>query len=66
MLVRRYFAAGDMIVRIGPYSGKVNRLRYSCSRGVSDDGAPLCLSLSGAFLERFVVAPMLHVRQPAS
>jgi len=47
-------------------SGRANRLRYSCSRGVSDDGAPLCLSLSGAFLDRVVVAQMLHVLQPAS
>jgi hypothetical protein len=48
------------------YSGQANHLRYSCSRAVSDDGAPLCLSLSGAVLDRFVVEQMLHVLQPAS
>ena len=47
-------------------SGRANRLRYSCSRSVSDDGAPLCLSLAGAFLDRCVVAQMLHVLQLAS
>jgi DNA invertase Pin-like site-specific DNA recombinase len=51
---------------IPAYSGKANRLRYSCSRGVSDYGAPLCLSLSGAFLDRFVVEQIRHVLQPAS
>lgn len=48
------------------YSGQANHLRDSCSRGVIDDGAPRCLSLSGAFLERLVVEQMLHVLQPAS
>jgi len=51
---------------IPAYRGQANRRRYSCSRGVSDDGAPLCLRRSGAFRDRFVVAQILHVLQPAS
>src|SRR5256886_1585592 len=48
------------------YGGKANRLRYTCMRATIDYGAPGCLSLAGAFLERFVAAQVMQVLQPAS
>jgi len=48
------------------YGGKANHLRYTCMRATIDDGAPGCLSLAGAFLERFVATQIMHVLQPAS
>jgi DNA invertase Pin-like site-specific DNA recombinase len=48
------------------YSGKANRLRYTCMRATIDYGAPGCLSLSGAFLDRFVVQQLMAVLEPAS
>jgi DNA invertase Pin-like site-specific DNA recombinase len=53
--------------RLAPtYSGKANHLRYMCMRATIDYGAPLCLSLSGAFLDDFVVTQLMAVLQPAS
>ena len=48
------------------YGGKANPLRYTCMRATSDYGAPGCLSLAGAFLERFVAEQVMQVLQPAS
>src|SRR6266700_3728188 len=48
------------------YGGKANHLRYTCMRETIDDGVPGCLSLTGAFLERFVAEQVMQVRQPAS
>src|SRR5256886_6689446 len=48
------------------YGGKANHLRYTCMRATIDYGAPGCLSLAGAFLERFVAAQVMQVLQPAS
>jgi hypothetical protein len=48
------------------YSGKANRLRYTCMRATMDYGSPGCLSLSGAFLDDFVVEQLMAVLQPAS
>ena len=53
--------------RLAPaYSGKATRLRYTCMRATIDSGAPVCLSLSGAFLDDFVAAQLMAVLQPAS
>ena len=43
------------------YGGKTNHLRYTCMRATIDYGAPGCLSLAGAFLERFVATQIMHV-----
>jgi Recombinase len=48
------------------YSGKANRLRYTCMRATIDYGSPGCLSLSGAFLDDFVVEQLMAVLEPAS
>jgi hypothetical protein len=48
------------------YGGKAHHLRYTCMRATIDDGAPGCLSLAGAFLERFVADQVMQVLQPAS
>ena len=48
------------------YGGKANHLRYTCMRATIDYGAPGCLSLAGAFLERFVAEEVMQVLQPAS
>lgn len=48
------------------YGGKANHLRYTCMRATIDYGAPGCLSLAGAFLERFVATQIIQVLQPAS
>jgi DNA invertase Pin-like site-specific DNA recombinase len=48
------------------YSGQEGSLRYTCGRGVIDYGAPLCLSLAGACLDRLVVDQLMQVLQPAS
>lgn len=48
------------------YGGKAKYLRYTCMRATIDDGAPGCLSLAGAFLERFVATQIMQVLQPAS
>jgi DNA invertase Pin-like site-specific DNA recombinase len=48
------------------YGGKANHLRYTCMRATIDYGAPGCLSLAGAFLERFVATQIMQVLQPAS
>src|SRR3989442_5804593 len=53
--------------RLAPsYSGKANHLRYPCVRATIDEGAPGCLSVSGAFLDAGVVAQLMAVLQPAS
>ncbi len=51
---------------LAAYGGKANHLRSTCRRATIDDGAPGCLSLAGAFLERFVATPMMPGLQPAS
>ena len=51
---------------LAAYSGKANRLRYTCVRGTIDYGVPGCLSLAGTFLDDFVAEQILHVLQPAS
>ena len=51
---------------LAAYSGKANRLRYTCMRATIDYGAPGCLSLAGAFLDDFVAEHLLRVLQPAS
>ncbi len=48
------------------YSGRANRLRYTCMRATIDYGEPGCLSLSGAFLDDFVVSQLMVVLEPAS
>ena len=48
------------------YGGKANYLRYTCMRATIDYGAPGCLSLAGAFLERCVADQVMQVLQPAS
>ena len=48
------------------YGGKATYLRYTCMRATIDDGAPGCLSLAGAFLERCVATQIMQVLQPAS
>jgi DNA invertase Pin-like site-specific DNA recombinase len=48
------------------YGGKANHLRYTCMRATIDYGAPGCLSLAGAFLERCVATQIMQVLQPAS
>lgn len=48
------------------YSGKGNRLRYTCMRATIDYGSPGCLSLSGVFLDDFVVEQLMAVLKPAS
>jgi len=53
--------------RLAPSSsGKANHRRYTCWRATIDDGAPGCLSLSGALLDAWVVAQLMAVLQPAS
>lgn len=52
-----------MLVR---YSGVANRHVYSCTRGTSDYGEPLCQSLSGENLDRFVGEQLLAAVQPAA
>jgi DNA invertase Pin-like site-specific DNA recombinase len=48
------------------YSGKANRLRYTCTRATIDYGSPGCLSMSGTFLDDFVVEQLMAVLEPAS
>jgi DNA invertase Pin-like site-specific DNA recombinase len=53
--------------RLAPsYSGQANHLRYLCMRATIDYGAPMCISLSGAVLDDFVVAQLMAVLQPAA
>jgi hypothetical protein len=47
-------------------SGKANHRRYTCWRATIDDGAPGCLSVSGAFLDDWMVTQLMAVLQPAS
>jgi DNA invertase Pin-like site-specific DNA recombinase len=51
---------------LAAYGGKANHLRYTCMRATIDYGVPGCLSLAGAFLERFVAEQVMQVLQPAS
>src|SRR6266852_1098330 len=51
---------------LAAYGGKAHHLRYTCMRATIDYGVPGCLSLAGAFLERFVAAQVMQVLQPAS
>jgi len=48
------------------YSGKANRLRYTCARAMIDYGEPVCQSLVGEFLDRFVAQQIIKVLSPAS
>ena len=45
---------------LAAYGGKANHLRYTCMRATIDDGVPGCLSLAGAFLERFVAEQVMQ------
>jgi DNA invertase Pin-like site-specific DNA recombinase len=40
--------------------------RYGCGRAMIDYAEPLCQSLSGAFLDRFVTEQVMEVLQPAA
>jgi len=48
------------------YSGKANRLRYTCGRAMIDYGEPTCLGMNGEFLDEFVTRQIMKVLQPAS
>jgi len=48
------------------YSGKTNRLRYTCGRAMIDYGEPTCLGMNGEFLYEFVAMQIMKVLQPAS
>jgi hypothetical protein len=48
------------------YSGKANRLRYTCGRAMIDYGEPTCIGMNGEFLDQFVVEQIMKVLQPAS
>jgi len=48
------------------YSGKSNRLRYTCCRAMLDYGEPACLGLSGRCLDDLVTRQVFKVLQPAS
>ena len=48
------------------YSGKANRLRYTCGRAMIDYGGPICLGLNGEFLDQFVTRQIMKVLQPIS
>ena len=53
--------------RLAPsYGGQANHLRYTCMRATMDYGTPVCMSLSGAILDTFVVAHLMAVLQPAA
>ena len=51
---------------LAAYGGQGNPLRYTCTRATIDDGAPGCLSLAGACLERLVATQIMQGLQPAS
>jgi Recombinase zinc beta ribbon domain len=66
-LLRGLVVCGRCGRRLMPASGGQDGcLRYTCGRGVIDDGAPPCVSLSGACLERLVVEQSMQVLQPAA
>jgi DNA invertase Pin-like site-specific DNA recombinase len=48
------------------YSGKSNRLRYSCMRAAIEYGEPLCLGLAGERLDQLVAQQVLAALQPAA
>jgi hypothetical protein len=48
------------------YSGDANRLRYTCGRAMVDYAEPLCLSVSGEFLDNFVVEQIFKVLEPGA
>ena len=48
------------------YSGKANRLRYTCGRAMIDYGEPICLGLTGEVLDEFVAGQVMKVLTPAS
>ena len=52
-----------MIVR---YSGPKNRHAYTCTRGPTDYGEPLCQSLSGPVLDDLVAGRVLAAVEPAA
>ena len=51
---------------LAAYSGKANRLRYTCMQATMSYGAPGCLSLAGTVLDNFVAEQVLQVLAPAS
>jgi len=51
---------------LAAYSGKANRLRYTCMQATMSYGAPGCLSLAGTVLDDFVAEQVLQVLAPAS
>ena len=51
---------------LAAYSGKANRLRYTCMQATMSYGAPGCLSLAGTVLDDFVAEQVMQVLAPAS
>src|SRR3989441_3725269 len=51
---------------LAAYSGKANRLRYTCMQATMSYGAPGCLSLAGTVLDNFVAEQVMQVLAPAS
>jgi DNA invertase Pin-like site-specific DNA recombinase len=47
------------------YTNGGSGVRYSCARGVTDYGEPVCQSLSGQRLDEFISRQVLAVLQPA-
>ena len=48
------------------YSGRANRLRYSCGRAMIEYAEPLCQGLAGRVLDDLVVAQVLAALEPAA
>src|SRR4051794_33610771 len=48
------------------YSGRANRLRYSCGRAMVEYAEPLCQGLAGGVLDDLVAAQVLAALEPAA
>lgn len=48
------------------YSGRANRLRYSCSRAAVEYAEPMCQGLAGAVLDDLIAAQVLAALAPAA
>ena len=48
------------------YSGRANRLRYSCGRAMVEYAEPLCQGLAGRVLDDLVAAQVLAALEPAA
>src|SRR4029453_11078611 len=51
---------------LAAYSGKANRLRYTCMQATMAYGAPGCLGLAGTVLDDVVAGQVMQVLAPAS